>query len=101
MMVKDRGKGISFFSVLENFWPAIHFSDLEVEVAGTRINKKNLADLLSEYSSDGEFSAHLYYEAFTSKAVKRFESSLPTLKKTEVRLLAGEQGTSKTVGDGA
>jgi hypothetical protein len=85
------------FSVLENFWPAIHFADLEVEVAGTRINKKNLDDLLSQYSSEGEFNAHLYYRAFTDQSAKRFENRLPTLKKAEVRLLAGEQSLPKKV----
>jgi uncharacterized membrane protein YgcG len=85
------------FSVLENFWPAIHFGDLEVEVAGTRINKGNLDDLLNKYSSEGEFTAHLYYRAFTEKSAKHFENVLPTLKKVEVRLLAGEQGLPKRV----
>lgn len=87
------------FSVLENFWPAIYFGDLEVEVAGTRICRKNLADLLGEYSSkgEGEFVGHLYYRAFVEKASTRFENVLPTLKKVEVRLLAGEQGLPKKV----
>jgi hypothetical protein len=85
------------FSVLENFWPAIHFGDLEVEVASTWINKKNLADLLDQYSTEGEFTAHLYYRAFTSDDGKRFSASLSTLRKVEVRLLAGEQGLPKEV----
>jgi hypothetical protein len=87
------------FSVLENFWPAIHFGDLEVIVAGTRINKKSLADLLDRYSTEGEFTAHLYYRAFTAAEGegKRFSASLPTLKKVEVRLLAGEQRLPKEV----
>lgn len=85
------------FSVLENFWPAIHFGDLEVDVAGTRIDKGKLPKLMDQYSTEGEFTGHLYYRAFIDQDTKRFEAKLQTLKKVEVRLLAGEQGLPKRV----
>jgi hypothetical protein len=78
-------------SVLENFWPAIHFGDLEVVVDGTKINRGNLAKLMNEYSTADEFTAHYYYRSFTDKDAKVFEDKLPTLKKVEVHLLAGDQ----------
>ncbi len=35
-------------SVLDNFWPAIHFGDLEVSIGDLKITKENLASLLEE-----------------------------------------------------
>ena len=84
-------------SVLENFWPAIHFGDLEVDVEGTKINRKNLPSLLDEYRDQPKFDAHLYYKAFTDGEAKTFEQELPTLKKVQVKLLAGEQELPKRV----
>ena len=78
------------YSVLENFWPAIHFGDLEVEVSGTRINRSNLAKLLAQHSTEGEFTAHHYYRAFTDNAAVQFEDKLPTLGKVSVHLVAGD-----------
>jgi hypothetical protein len=85
------------YSVLENFWPAVHFGALEVEVDRTKITRKNLSDLMNEYSTADEFSAHYYYRAFTDKNAKAFEDKLPTLKTVEVRLLAGDQDLPRKV----
>ena len=55
---EDSWESDLIFSVLENFWPAIHFGDLEVEVNEKKINSRNLEKLLTEYSTDSEFDAH-------------------------------------------
>ena len=49
----------------KDFWPAIHFGDLEVRIGDLEISSENLAFLLEESQKD-EITAHYYYEAFTS-----------------------------------
>ena len=83
-------------SVLENFWPAIHFGHLEVKIDDLEINKKNLATLL-EASQKDEISAHYYYEAFTSKQSIRDTSTLPHLKNVDLYLHTGEAEMPKRV----
>jgi uncharacterized membrane protein YgcG len=82
--------------VLENFWPAIHFGNLEVKIGDLEITKKNLAALL-EASQKDEISAHYYYEAFISKQSIRDTSTLPHLKKVELHLHTGEAEMPKRV----
>lgn len=83
-------------SVLENFWPAIHFGDLEVRIGDLEIDKSNLASLLEESQKD-EISAHYYYEAFTSKQAVRHSATLPHLGKVDLYLLTGEAEMPKKV----
>jgi hypothetical protein len=85
------------YSILENFWPAIHFGALEAEVGGAAINKANLLDLLESYSAEEEFAAHHYYRAYTDAKRKTFSKNLPTLKQVEVRLFAGDPDLPKRV----
>lgn len=84
------------FSVLENFWPAIHLKDLEVYVDDRRISAENLGDLLETYAGKEGFSAHQYYRAFTSPS-SEVHRKLPILDKVDLYLLVGEQDLSKRV----
>jgi hypothetical protein len=79
-------------SVLENFWPAIHFGDLEVTVGATVITKANVANLLQTYSETGgeEFSAHRYYKAFT-EPTHSFSETLPSLREVSLYVFAGDK----------
>jgi hypothetical protein len=77
-------------SVLENFWPAIHSGNLEVDVAGTKITKANLAKLLAKYSNDGEFAAHHYYRAVVDKKSMSLAKDLPHLGEVSLELLPGD-----------
>lgn len=83
-------------SVLENFWPAIHFGDLEVRIGDLEITKESLAHLLEESQKD-EISAHYYYEAFTSKQAVHHSATLPNLKKVDLYLHTGEVEMPKRV----
>jgi hypothetical protein len=83
-------------SVLENFWPAIHFGDLEVRIGDLEIDKSNLAQLLEESQKD-EISAHYYYEAFTSQQSVHYTETLPNLKKVDLYLHTGETEMPKRV----
>jgi len=59
-------------SVLENFWPAIQFGDLEVEIDTHTISKNTLSDLMKKFGGQSGFTANLYFEAFTNKDSKIF-----------------------------
>lgn len=85
------------YSVLENFWPAIHFGDLEVVVGDTTITKENLQEQLAARSGDEDFTGHLYYRAFTDAEAKSFTKKLPTLKNATVCLLTGQPDLPKRV----
>lgn len=84
------------FSVLENFWPAIHFKDLQVHVGDLRITSENLGELLEAFSSKDGFSAYQYYRAFTS-ATKDIHVDLPILGKVDLYLLVGEPDLPKRI----
>lgn len=84
------------YSVLENFWPAIHFGDLEVFVGGTRVCKENLDQLLEKFSGKEEFSAHHYYKAFVNPTVEVPET-LPNLKEVSAYLMSGPAELPKKV----
>lgn len=82
-------EGDLVFSILENFWPAIHFGELEANVGSVSITKSNLQNRLSEFSAREEFTAHLYYEAFT-KPTHKFTQKLPYLENVSLYLLASQ-----------
>ncbi len=85
------------YSVLDNFWPAVQFGDLEVHVGESVINKSNLPEwmqLFSEHSE--EFTAHLYFSAF-SKPHHRFSEDLPNLGRCDLYLTAGDADLPKKV----
>jgi hypothetical protein len=85
------------YSVLENFWPAVQFGDLEVEVGETLINKATLPDWLSKFSEENEeFTAHLYFSAF-SNPQHRFSETLPSLGPCDLYFTAGDLDLPKKV----
>ncbi|VTT98818.1 Uncharacterized protein (Fragment) OS=Lysinibacillus fusiformis ZB2 GN=C518_4451 PE=4 SV=1 [Gemmataceae bacterium] len=81
------------YSVLENFWPAIHRGDLTVTAGDTTVSKDNLAALLAKYSTDHkDFEAHLYYRAYTDTAPKTEQTTLlPVLGEASTYFLSGDQ----------
>jgi hypothetical protein len=78
------------YSVLENFWPSIHFGQLLVQVEDVEINKKTLPSLLKEYANEPDFTALFYYNAVTSDSARFFEGNLATLGKVKLWLLVGD-----------
>lgn len=84
------------YSILDNFWPAIHFGDLEVEVDGMLINSERLQSLLEQYSAEEDFTAHLFYQAFT-KPKQKFPICLPRLGDVTLYLLAENQELPKRI----
>lgn len=77
------------YSVLDNFWPAIELGDIEVRVGEREITKASLQELLKEFATSEDFTAHLYYEAFRNPTVPPVKRTLPTLGECTVYLLAG------------
>ena len=66
-------------AALYNFWPAIHFGKMELEIDGTKINQKTLPQLMKEYKrKDAVAEALPYYESLVSKESRRLETKLPT-----------------------
>lgn len=84
------------YSVLDNFWPAIHFGDLEVTVGDIAITKNNLQSLLETFSGQEGFTANLFYQAFT-KPTHQFPVTLPRLKDVTLYLLAGDAELPKRI----
>lgn len=85
------------YSVLDNFWPAVHFGDLEVTVGNEIITKQSLPGLLEKFGSREDFTAHLYYEAFTSDASVVHPQKLLRLKDVTLYLLAGRPELPKRI----
>ena len=83
-------------SVLDNFWPAIDFGNLEVVVGSTKVDKSNLAELLSEFATEEGFTAHFFHRAHRAPS-RSFVEKLPTLKECRLTLLAGEDDSPRSV----
>ena len=78
-----------FHSVLSNFWPAIHFGRLEVEIGSHHVRKENLEEMLALFSDQEGFTAHLYHRAFAHPTLHKSET-LRHLKECSIYLLAAE-----------
>lgn len=85
----DNWQNDLIYSVLDNFWPSIHFSDLEVKVGDITITKNNLQTLLETFSGQEGFTANLFYQAFTNPTHK-FPMKLPWLHEVTLYLTAGD-----------
>jgi hypothetical protein len=86
------------FSVLENFWPAIHRGALTVTVSDLVIDSRSLPTLLQQYSTaHSDFTAHLFHRAYTEAAATATTLELPNLKEATVRLLVGDQNTPNQI----
>ncbi|MEX1028326.1 MAG: hypothetical protein WD049_10050 [Candidatus Paceibacterota bacterium] len=77
-------------AVLEHFWPAIHFGDLEVEFGKSSIKQANLGDLLQKYAVDDKnFDAPEFYRCITeqgSEDFHLFQEDLPHLGPVDLYL---------------
>lgn len=83
-------------SVLENFWPAISFGDLEVHIGDRVIAKDNLSQLLEARSGEENFTAHHYYAAFSDPSVT-FDKTLRHLQEVSLYIRSGETELPKRV----
>lgn len=85
------------YSVLDNFWPAVQFGDLEVQIGDKTINKSNLSEWLKRYSEESEdFAAHLYFNSF-SQPHHHFTEELPNLGRCDLYISAGEAELPKKI----
>ena len=84
------------YSVLENFWPAIDFGDLEVFVGDKVLNQHNLSAHLEAYGGHEDFTAHIYYRAYKNPTVT-FHEDLIRLGKVSLYLSAEDSVLPKRV----
>jgi hypothetical protein len=84
------------YSVLDNFWPSIHFGDLTVAVGDQHVDGSNLEELLQAFGSQEDFTAHLFYRAYRAPS-QLFCESLPVLKDCSLALLAGDDNLPRRV----
>jgi hypothetical protein len=84
------------YAVLEHFWPAIDVGDLVVNVGGQEVSQKNLGELLLQFSSEEDFTAHHYYKAF-KEASYSYTEDLPILKEVKLYLATGDDTLPKNV----
>jgi hypothetical protein len=84
------------YSVLENFWPAIDLGDLVVTVGDQTIERSNLPKLLDSFSSQEDFTAHLFYQAYKSPS-QVFDEHLPNLREASLYVSAGDVDLPKRV----
>ncbi|HET7625997.1 MAG TPA: hypothetical protein VFM25_12110 [Verrucomicrobiae bacterium] len=92
----DNWQNDLLYSVLDNFWPAIHFDELEVKVGDMTVTKSNLEPLLETFSGQEGFTANLYYQAFTAPTHK-FPMTLYRLRDVTLYLTAGDIDLPKRV----
>ncbi len=78
-----------FHSVLSNFWPAIYFGRLEVEIGAHNVGKENLEDMLGLFSELEGFTAHLYHHAFAHPTLQKTDT-LRHLKEASIYLLTSD-----------
>jgi uncharacterized membrane protein YgcG len=84
------------YSVLDNFWPAIDFGDLEVTVGTQKIDRINLRELLDAHSGDEDFTADLFYRAFKNPT-NPFRVKLGGLKDVSLYLYTTDADLPKRV----
>jgi hypothetical protein len=80
-------------SLLNNFWAAIHFNELDVELAENgevihRVNEDNLQELMAEYAADKGDSYNFYLAV--KEPSKQIEAVLPRLKEVTLFVKTGE-----------
>ena len=85
-------QGEIILSVVENFWPAIVRSDLEVNVGDVTVGKANLVDLLNAHATaDKDFDAHRYHLAYIDQQPSALKvSTLPILGEVKTWFLTGD-----------
>lgn len=88
MFDKDWEKSL-IKSILENFWPAIHFEKIEFVVSNQLINKDSLSSLMKQFVDDQEFEAYYHYQCVVSSLAIRFKEDLKYLGQVELYLLKG------------
>ena len=86
-------------SLLNNFWAAIHFDELDVELAENgnllhRVSQENLEELMTEYAGGKEDSLNFYLAV--KDPTKRIDGELPRLKNVSLFVKTGE-GYPKSV----
>jgi hypothetical protein len=65
-------------AALYNFWPAIFFGKMELEIGGIKINRNTLPQLMKEFKRKEAVAEALpYYESLVAKESRRLEIKLP------------------------
>ncbi|MGO8898428.1 MAG: hypothetical protein ACLQU5_08760 [Isosphaeraceae bacterium] len=82
--------------VLEGFWPAVFFGELEVVIGELRITKASLYGLMKYFGDEEGFNAPQYYDAFISPT-KSTKATLQNLGKVSLHLKTGEMKLSKKI----
>lgn len=85
------------FSILNNFWPAIHFKKIKFRVGAHTINHANLKDWIEKFADEEGFDAKCYYMALTYPASKYFETELTGLGRVKLHLVLGNGENKKRV----
>lgn len=80
-------------SLLNNFWAAVHFNELDVELVDNgrlmhKVNEDNLEELMAEYASE-KGGSYNFYKAVT-EPTKLVETTLPNLKGVSLFVRTGE-----------
>jgi len=87
-------------SLLNSFWPAVHFDELDVELAEEgkilhSVDEKNLGEHMAEYAS-GENDSFHFYKAIIDPSVDPFVGNLPLLGNVKLWVRI-EEGLPKAV----
>lgn len=80
-------------SLLNNFWAAIHFNELDVELLDNgellhRVSEENLEEYMNEYAGGKDDSVNFYLAV--KEPTKRIDAELPLLKKVSLFVKTGE-----------
>lgn len=80
-------------SLLNNFWAAIHFNELDVELLDNgellhRVSEENLEEYMKEYAGGKDDSVNFYLAV--KEPTKRIDAELPLLKKVSLFVKTGE-----------
>lgn len=86
-------------SLLNNFWAAIHFDELDVELAENghlihHVSQENLEELMTEYAGGKEDSLNFYLAV--KEPTKRIDAELPRLRNVSLYVRTGD-GYPKSV----
>jgi len=84
-------------SVLENFWPAIHFGQIKFQVEGQEINDATLPGLMNQFAADENFEAYYHYQAVVSPENREDSTTLKHLGEVEIYLVKGNDNFPKSV----
>ena len=97
-LVSDEDWETAFkLSVIESFWPAIHFKKLVVKIGKETINKNNIEKMLIWALEEHKCTAIEYYYCLTESETVHVKKSLKSLKGVELHLRKSDNRLPKKV----